>query len=179
MAALDCPTGSASSRMPDTMIYRCIVCTGRICPCDLHLIRGPVQNKHLHHGCLPEYFDKFEEINEREDRKRNRAYWRDIYRKEHKFMTMKRKLKPKLHRFSKSLCRSSGSYVETLMSWTAVWSVDECQLQPPCFLYRTSFCIHRIHFLSKWPVDHPISIINRRRYILIYTYIDTYAYTFI
>ena len=115
-ATRDCPAGSASSSAIDTMIYRCIVCTGRIDAADLHLIHGPFANKHLHIGCMPEYFDNFEEINEREDRKRNRAYWRDIYRKEDKFMTMKRKLKPKLHRFSKSLCRSSCSYNETLLS---------------------------------------------------------------
>ena len=132
MAALDCPTGSASSRGPDTMIYRCIVCKTRICPHELHSILGPVKHKHLHHGCLQEYFDNFEEINEREDRKQNRAYWRDIYRKARKFRIMRRKLKPKLHRFSKSLCRSLSSYVETLLSWTAVWSVSDCQFQPPC-----------------------------------------------
>ena len=105
MANLDCPTRSgASSGAYYTILHRCIVCTGRIPERDLHLIHGPIRNKHLHIACMPECFDNFEEINEKLNQRDHRAYWKAIREQDRKFMNMKSKLRPKLHRLSKSRC---------------------------------------------------------------------------
>ena len=123
MANLDCPTGSASSGAVDTMIYRCIVCTGRIAAPDLHLIHGPLRNKHLHIGCMPEYFGNFEEINESLNKRDHRAYWKAIHKQVRKFMNMKRKLWPKSIDYPNAdALRIDNSllHLKMVLSWTAV-----------------------------------------------------------
>ena len=95
---------AASSCGPDMMMYRCICCKGYILPEKLHILHGQPMNKHLHIGCLPHYFANFEEMLDRENKIDHRAYWRNMRKKILKFMKMKKALKPKLHRLTRSRC---------------------------------------------------------------------------